>query len=69
VFVQGPISEHGHEDAERLLEFGLEGTAYRIRLSSHVAACTSLGEVLILDVLDDGDPLENREITRGRGNP
>jgi len=63
------LQPRDREEAEQLLNFDLEDTPYRIRLSSHVTACTSLGEVFILDVLEGEDLLETREITRWRGNP
>lgn len=64
-----PLQPRGLEEARKLLGFALKDTRYRIRLSSHVAACTSLGEVFILDVLEGEDLLESHGIVRWRGDP
>lgn len=56
------------DDAEQLLRFDINETPYSVRLSSHLLACTSLGEVFIVDALEGDTLLDSRTIGRWRGN-
>lgn len=57
------------DEAIQLVAFHPPDFPYRVRLSSYVSACTSLGERFLLDVLAGDDVVGTFSLGRWRGSP